>query len=57
MLNQSTKTKQNYATQIQIAPLLIFLQRTFLQILAMTLKDGLIHLIMMKMTKDHFKWA
>ena len=45
--NQSTKTKQNYATWILIALLLIFLMKTFLGILAMMLKDGLI--------RDHFQ--
>ena len=46
------KTMQNYATWILIALLLIFLQKTFLKILTMMLKDGL---SMMKMIKDHFK--
>ena len=54
-LNQSTKTKQNYATWILIVLLLIFLLKTFLKILTMMLKDGLIHLTMIRMTKDHFK--
>ena len=53
--NQSTKTKQNYATWILIALLLIFLLKTFLKILTMMLKDGLIHLTMIRMTKDHFQ--
>ena len=43
ILNQRTKTKQNYATWILIVLLLIFLLKTFLKILMM-LKDGLIHL-------------
>ena len=34
MLNQSTKTKQNYATWILIALLLIFLLKTFLKALS-----------------------
>ena len=55
ILNQSTMTKQNYATWILIVLLLIFLLKTFLKILTMMLKDGLIHQIMMKMIKDHFK--
>ena len=46
------KTMQNYATWILIALLLIFLQKTFLKILTMILKDGLTK---MKMIKDHFK--
>ena len=53
-IKQSTKTKQNYTTWILIALLLIFLLKTFLKTLTMTLKDGLIHLTMIRMTKDHF---
>ena len=56
-LNQSTKTMQNYAKWILIALLLIFLLRNFLKILAMMLKDGLKHLTMIKMIKDHFQWV
>lgn len=40
-LNQSTETRQNYAIQIQI--------QILIQIL---LRDGLIHVIMIKMIKD-----
>ena len=47
MLNQSTKTKQNYATWILIALLLIFVLKT----LTVILKDGLIHLTMIRMTR------
>ena len=35
--------------------LLIFLLNTFLMTLTMMLKDGLIHLTMIKMIKDHFQ--
>ena len=35
--------------------LFIFLLKTFLKIFLMMLKDGLIHLIMIKMIKDHLK--
>ena len=56
-LNQSTKTKQNYATWILIVLLLIFLLKTFLKTLTMMLKDGLIHLTMIKMIKYHFEWV
>ena len=35
--------------------LLIFLLKTFLKILTMMLKDGLIHLTMIRMIKYHFK--
>ena len=56
--DQSTKykpkTKQNYATWILIA-LLLFLLKTFLKTLTMIFKDGLIHLTIKKMIKDHFK--
>ena len=55
MSSQSTKIKQNYATQTLIALLYIFLLKTFLRILIMMLKDDLIHLIMITITKDHFK--
>ena len=54
-LNQSTMTKQNYTTWTMIVLLLIFLLKTFLRILAMILKDGLIHLTMIRMIKNHFK--
>ena len=33
------------------------LMKTFLKIFAMMLKDGLIHLTIMKMIRDHFQWA
>ena len=55
-LNQSTKAKQNYATWILIALLLIFLLKIFLKTLKMMMKDGLTHLTMIRMTKDHFQW-
>ena len=48
MLNQSTITKQNYATWILIALFLIFLLKALLKILTMMLKDGLIHLTMIQ---------
>ena len=54
-IKQSKKRKQNYATWILIALLLTFSPKTFLKILIMMLKDGLIHLTMIRMTKDHFK--
>ena len=43
------KEKQNYATWTLTALLLTFLRKTFLKILIMMLKDGLIHLTMIKM--------
>ena len=57
MLNQSTKRKQNYATWILMALLLKFSLNNFLKILTMMLKDGLMHLAMIRMTKDHLKQA
>ena len=33
------------------------LKKTFLKTLTMTLKDGLIHLTMIRMTKHHFQWV
>ena len=44
-----------YATWIRIALLLILKLKTFLKILTMMLKDGLTHLTMIKVIKDHFK--
>ena len=43
------------ATWILIVLFLIFLMKTFLKILTMMLKAGLIHLTMIKMIIDHFK--
>ena len=51
-LNQHTKTKQNYATWILTALLLIFLLKTFLKALKMMLKDGFIHITIIRMIKD-----
>ena len=55
MLNQSTMTMQNYVTWILIVLFLVFLLKTFLKVLTMMLIDGLIHLTLMRMIKDHFK--
>ena len=55
-LNQSAKTKQNYPTWILTALLFIFLLKIFLKTLTIMLKDGLIHLTMIRMTKDNFQW-
>ena len=49
-LNQTTNTKQNYATWILVALLLILLLKTFLKTLTMMLQDDLIHLTMTRMT-------
>ena len=56
-LKPKYKEKQNYATLILIVLLLIFLLKTFLKTLTMMLKDGLIHLTMMRMIKNHFQWV
>ena len=42
---------------IQIALLVIVLLKIFLKTLTMILKDDLIHLTMIRMTKDHFQWV
>ena len=47
--------EQNYAAWILLVLFLIFLLKNFLKILPMILKDGLIHLTMIRMKKDHFK--
>ena len=47
--------EQNYAAWILLVLFLIFLLKNFLEILPMILKDGLIHLTMIRMKKDHFK--
>ena len=53
-LNLNTKRKQDYATRIEIALLFTLKQKIFTKILQAMLKDGLIHLIMMKRIKDLF---
>ena len=57
MLNQSTKRKQNYASWILTTLLLIFLLKIFFEDINNDVEDGLIHLIMIRMTKGHFKRA
>ena len=54
-LNLNTKRKQDYATRIEIALLFTLKQKIFTKILQAMLKDGLIHLIMMKRIKDLFQ--
>ena len=54
-LNQSIDIEQNYVMQIPIALLFILQLKIFLKTLPMTLKDGLIHLIMIIMIKDLFQ--
>ena len=47
--------EQNYAIQILIALLFTLKPKIFLKIFLMMLRDGLIHLIMIKMIKDLFQ--
>ena len=54
ILSQSMETKQNYVTKILIALLFILKLNIFIKILLMMLKDGLIHVTMMRIVKDHF---
>ena len=51
-LNQNIKTKQNYVTWILTALLFILKLNIFTKTLLMMLKNGLIHLTMMKMIED-----
>ena len=53
-LNQSIKTEQNYVTWILTALLFILKLKIFMKTLLVMLKDGLIHLTMMRMMKDRF---
>ena len=52
--NQSMETEQNYAMQTLIALLSTLKPKIFLKIFLLMLKDGLIHLTMIKMIKDLF---
>ena len=54
-LNQITKTKRNYVTLILTALLFILKLKIFTKTLLMMLKNGLTHLIMMRMMKDRFQ--
>ena len=53
-LNQDMETEQNYAIWILIALFLILQLKNLMKILPMILKDGLIHLTLMKMIKGLF---
>ena len=55
ILNQSIKTKQNYATWILTALLFTLKPNNFLKTLVIMLKNGLTHLATMKMIKDCFQ--
>ena len=52
---QSMETRQNYAIQILIVLLFTLKPKIFLKIFLMMLRDGLIHLTMIKMIKDLFQ--
>ena len=55
ILYQSIKTEQNHVIQILIALLFTLKPNIFLKIFLMMLRDGLIHLTMIKMIKDRFQ--
>ena len=55
ILTQSMETEQNFVTQILIALLFTLKPKIFLKIFPMMLRDGLIHLTMIKMIKDRFQ--
>ena len=57
ILGQSMDTRQNCAIQIRIALLFTLKQKIFLKMFLMMLRDGLIHLTTMKMTKDRFQYV
>ena len=54
-LNQNIKTKQNYSTWILNSLLFKSRPKIFMKTLLMMLKNGLTHLIMIKMIKDRFQ--
>ena len=54
-LNQNTKTEQNYFTRTLAALFFILKLKVFIKKLLMMLKNGLTHLIIMKMKKDRFQ--
>ena len=54
-LNQNMEIEQNYVTRILTALLFILKLKIFIKTLPVMLKNGLTHLTMKKMTKDHFQ--
>ena len=54
ILNLNITKKESYVTWILIALLFILKQKIFIKILLMMLKDGLIHLAMIKMIRDPY---
>ena len=55
IFNQRMKIKQNYVTLILTVVLFILKLKIFTKTLLMMLKNGSIHLTIMKMIKDHFQ--
>ena len=56
-LNQNIKAMQNYVKQILTGLLFILKLKIFTKTLPMMLKNGLTHLTMKMMIKDHFQQA
>ena len=56
-LKPKYKDKANLCYMDTDSLLLIFLLKTFLKTLKMILKDGLIHLTMIRVIRDHFQWV
>ena len=54
IFNLNITKKESYVTWILIALLFILKQKIFIKILLMMLKDGLIHLAMIKMIRDPY---
>ena len=54
-INQNMETEQNCVTLILTVLLFILKLKIFTKTLLMMLKDGLIHLTIMRMMKDHFQ--
>ena len=54
ILNLNITKKESYVTWILIALLFILKKKIFIKILLMMLKDGLIHLAMIKMIRDPY---
>ena len=52
-LNQNIKPKQNYVTWILAALLFILKLKIFTKILEIMLRNGLIHLIVTKLIREH----
>ena len=55
-LNQGKETGQNFITQILIVLLFTLKPKIFLKIFPMMLRDGLIHLTMIKIIKNRFQY-